>query len=208
VEIPFTLGFRPQLIVVSGLWWESLYSGIFGYNGAFGYYEAISQYIFFTWWNLGYHRAFHDFSFTRWNLGYHGAFHEFFFRTMELRLSQSLSQIFFSSDGIQAITEPFTNFFFHMMEFRLSRSLSWIFSFIRWNFARHIIWGKTPFVYITKSIYIRSASLKTLPLDLGPPLQGKEYDPFYSKLNAKSKCFFPETTYSSMIQVFYSFTEF
>jgi hypothetical protein len=28
-------------------------------------------------------------------------------------------------------------------------------------------------IYIIKSIYIGSASLKTLPLDLEPPLQGK-----------------------------------
>jgi hypothetical protein len=27
------------------------------------------------------------------------------------------------------------------------------------------MWGKTLFIYITKSIYIGSASLKTLPLD-------------------------------------------
>jgi hypothetical protein len=36
------------------------------------------------------------------------------------------------------------------------------------------------YTYITKSIYIGSTSLKTLPLDLEPPLQGKEYGPPYS----------------------------
>jgi hypothetical protein len=46
---------------------------------------------------------------------------------------------------------------------------------------RHMLWRKTLFIYITKSIYIGSASLKTLPLDLELPLQGKEYDPPYSK---------------------------
>jgi hypothetical protein len=53
--------------------------------------------------------------------------------------------------------------------------------------------GKDPlFIYITKSIYIGSASLKTLPLDLEPPLQGKEYDPPYSNVIAKKKAnFFP-----------------
>jgi hypothetical protein len=40
-------------------------------------------------------------------------------------------------------------------------------------------------IYLTKSIYIGSASLKTLPLDIGPPLQGKEYGPPNSKLSAK-----------------------
>jgi hypothetical protein len=37
------------------------------------------------------------------------------------------------------------------------------------------------------SIYIGPASLKTLPLDLEPPLQGKEYDPPYSNKIAKKK---------------------
>jgi hypothetical protein len=49
------------------------------------------------------------------------------------------------------------------------------------------IWGKTLFIYITKSIYIGSASLKTLPLDLEPPLQGKEYGPPYSDATTKKK---------------------
>jgi hypothetical protein len=128
-------------------------------------------------WNSGYHGAFlklsrflsHDgirlsqslsqtftISFSRWNSGYHGAF---------LKLSQ-----FLSHDGIQAIMEPFSSFhdFFLTMEF-----------------TRHIIWGKTLFIYITKSIYIGSASFKTLPLDLEPPLQGKEYGSPYSKLSLK-----------------------
>jgi hypothetical protein len=52
------------------------------------------------------------------------------------------------------------------------------------------IWGKTLFIYITKSIYIGSASLKTLPLDLEPPLQGKEYGPPYSNVIAKKKAKF------------------
>jgi hypothetical protein len=53
--------------------------------------------------------------------------------------------------------------------------------------------GKDPlFIYITKSIYIGSASLKTLPLDLEAPLQGKEYDSTYSNVIAKNKAnFFP-----------------
>jgi hypothetical protein len=49
------------------------------------------------------------------------------------------------------------------------------------------IWGKTLFIYIIKSIYIGSAPLKTLPLDLEPPLQGKEYSPPYSNGIAKKK---------------------
>jgi hypothetical protein len=41
--------------------------------------------------------------------------------------------------------------------------------------------------YITKSIYIGSTSLKILPLDLEPPLQGKEYGPSYSNATTKKK---------------------
>jgi hypothetical protein len=65
------------------------------------------------------------------------------------------------------------------------------------------MWGKTLFIYITKSIYIGSASLKTLPLDLEPPLQGKEYGPPYSNVIAKKKAnfFFSEITYRLMIQL-------
>jgi hypothetical protein len=51
-------------------------------------------------------------------------------------------------------------------------------------------------IYITKSIYIGSASLKTLPLDLEPPLQGKQYGPPYSNATKKRKDnVFPEITY-------------
>jgi hypothetical protein len=53
------------------------------------------------------------------------------------------------------------------------------------------MWGKTLFIYITKSIYIESASLKTLPLDLEPPLQRKEYGPPYSNVIAKKADVFP-----------------
>jgi hypothetical protein len=66
-------------------------------------------------------------------------------------------------------------------------------------------WGETLFIYITKSIYTGSASLKTLPLDLEPPLQGKEYGPSYSNEIAKSKenVFVPEITYRFVIQILF-----
>jgi hypothetical protein len=58
-------------------------------------------------------------------------------------------------------------------------------------------------IYITKSIYIGSASLKTLPLDLEPPSQGKEYGPPYSNATKKRKAnVFPEITYRHMIRLF------
>jgi hypothetical protein len=98
------------------------------------------------------------FLFSRWNSGYHRAFLTNFF--------------FFFHDGILAITEPFSRTFF---------------SFFTMEFWKYAIWGKTLYIYITKSIYIGSASLKTLPLDLELPLQGKEYGLFYSNATRKSK---------------------
>jgi hypothetical protein len=82
---------------------------------------------------------------------------------------------FFFLDGILAITKPFsrTFFFFHDGILKI-----------------HDL-GEDPFyTYITKSIYIGSASLKTLPLDLEPPLQGKEYGPSYSNITMKRKAKF------------------
>jgi hypothetical protein len=84
--------------------------------------------------------------------------------------------------------KPFSRTFsFLTMEYRLSRSLSHeLFLFSRWNSGYHKAFltnffffhdgileirdlGEDSFyTYITKSIYIGSASLKTLPLDLEP----------------------------------------
>jgi hypothetical protein len=76
------------------------------------------------------------------------------------------------------------------------------------EFTKCTIWGKTLFIYITKSIYIGSASLKTLPLDLEPPLQGKEYGPPYSNATMKNKAsVFPEITYRHVIRLFLIFIE-
>jgi hypothetical protein len=140
---------------------------------------------------LAIRKPFMNFSFTWWNLGYHGAF----------------SRIFLlSHGGISAITEPFHKFFFfHTVESRLSRSLFTNFSSFTMESTKCTIWGKTLFIYITKSIYIGSASLKTLPLDLEPPLQGKEYGPPYSNVIAKkeSKCFFFEITYRFVTRILF-----
>jgi hypothetical protein len=71
-----------------------------------------------------------------------------------------------------------------------------------------MIWGKTLFIYITKSIYIGSASLKTLTLGLEPPLQRKEYGPPYSKVIAKKvDVFVPKTTYRFVVRVFFVFLQ-
>jgi hypothetical protein len=108
---------------------------------------------------------------------------------MEFWLSRSLSHELFS---------------FFMMEFWLSRSLSHEpFFFFHDGILAITIWGKTLFICITKSIYIGSASLKTLPLDLEPLLQGKEYDPSYSNATRKRKAnVFPEITYRHVIRIF------
>jgi hypothetical protein len=143
VGIPLTMGFRPQLVVVSGLFVGNPYDGgILGFHGVFGYHKAFSQTFPLSQWNSGYHGAF-----SRIFLSHDGisaikeTFHEFFFHMMESWLSQSLftnfsftrwnlgyqgafSRIFLSHDGISAIKEPFHEFFFHTMESRLLRSLS------------------------------------------------------------------------------------
>jgi hypothetical protein len=63
--------------------------------------------------------------------------------------------------------------------------------------------GDSFHTYITKSIYIGSSSLKTLPLDLEPPLQGKEYGPPYCIAATKKKAnVFHEITYRHVIQLF------
>jgi hypothetical protein len=109
---------------------------------------------------------------------------------MEFWLSRSFShKLFFFHDGILAIKEPFT----------------WTFLFSRWNSGYQGVFhtnfsffhdgihkmhdlGEDSFhIYITKSIYIGSTLLKTLPLDLEPPLQGKEYGPPYSNATKRRK---------------------
>jgi hypothetical protein len=154
------------------------------------------------------------FLFSRWNFGYHGAF---------------LTNFFFFHDGISAITELFSRTFsFFTMEFRLWGSpFSRIFFFFsRWNFDYHGVFltnffsffmkefrdtkyetcnlGEDCFhIYIGTSIYIGSASLKTLPLDLEPPLQGKEYGPSYSSTTKRNRTnFWSEITYRHVIRDF------
>jgi hypothetical protein len=112
----------------------------------------------------------------------------FSFFTMEFWLAFLTN--FFFHDGISAITKPFSRTFsFFTMVFRLSRSLSHeLFPFFQDGILELRDLGEYSFhIYITKSIYIGSASLKTLPLDLEPPLQGKEYGPSYSNATRRSK---------------------
>jgi hypothetical protein len=127
---------------------------------------------------------------SRWNSGYQGAFSQIM---MEFWLSRSL---FTNHDGILAIKEPFH-------ESRWNPGYQGAFHTIK--FTKCTNWGKTLFIYITKSIYTGFASLKTLPLDLEPPLQGKEYDPPYCNEIAKKKAnvFVTEITYRFVFQILF-----
>jgi hypothetical protein len=177
---------------------RSLFTNFSFIRWNFDYHGAFSQTFFFIRWNFSYHGAFSQ-TFLSYDgisaitepshklfFSYDGtsAITEPFLRTFFsydgiLAITESSHKLFFSYVGTSAITEPFYEVFCHTLEFRLSQSLFTNFSFIRWNFARHTFWGKTLFIYITKSIYIGSASLKTLPPDLEPPLHKKEYDTPY-----------------------------
>jgi hypothetical protein len=111
---------------------------------------------------------------------------------MELWLLRSLSHELFSFFTMELWYQEA----FHMNFFLFSRwnsgyqeaFLTNFFLFSRWN-SRDARFGGKLFshIYITKSIYIGSASLKTLPLSLEPPLQGKEYGPPYSNATKKIK---------------------
>jgi hypothetical protein len=115
------------------------------------------------------------------------------FLTMELWLSGSPShELFFFHDGILAIRMPFSRtFLFSRWNSGYQGALLTNFSFFMMGFCKYAILGKTLFIYIyiyiTKSIYIGSTSLKTLPLDLDPPLQRKQYGPPYSNATKKVK---------------------
>jgi hypothetical protein len=129
-----------------------------------------------------------SFYFSRRNSGYQGAFHTIFFSRWNSGYQGAFSRISLSHNGILTIKEPFHEFLFHMIEF-----------------SKCTIWGKTLFIYITKSIYIGSASLKTLPLDLEPPLQGKEYGPPYCNeiMEKKAMVFVPEITYRFVTRILF-----
>jgi hypothetical protein len=199
------MGFsRRQLVVVS-----SLFGGNPFVHGIFQATTYCCLRPFSSRWNFVYDEAFltnflfftvefwlsrslsHELSFSRWNSGYHEAFLTNFisFSTMEFWLSWSLSHelSFFTMEFWLSWSLSHELSFF-TMEFWLSRSLSHELSFSRWNSRNTRFGGRLfSYIYITKSIYIGSASLKTLALDLEPPLQVKEYGPSYSNATRKSK---------------------
>jgi hypothetical protein len=150
----------------------------------------------FSRWNSGYQEAFHElFSFSRWNSGYQEAFHELFsFSRWNSGYQEAFHELISFSRWNSGYQEAFlTNFFlFHdgILEIR--------------NLGEDSF-----YTYITKSIHIGSASLKTLPLDLEPPLQGKEYGPPYSHATREVKailhlartCFFPKSLIDTCVDV-------
>jgi hypothetical protein len=115
----------------------------------------------------------------------------FFFHDGILAITKHFSRtFFFFHDGILAITKPFsrTFLFFHDGILAITKPLSRTFFFFLDGILKiRNLEEDSFYTYITKSIYIGSASLKTLPLDLEPPLQGKEYGPSYSTTTKKRK---------------------
>jgi hypothetical protein len=140
----------------------------------------------------------------------------FFFHGGILAITKPFSWTFhFFHDGILAIMKPFsrTFFFFHDGILAITKPFSRTFLIFHDGILEIRNLGEDSFyTYITKSIYIGSASLKTLPLDLEPPLQGKEYGPPYSKATMKVKtilhlgrtCFFLK----SLIDTWFRFFNF
>jgi hypothetical protein len=122
VGIPLTVGFRPQFVVVLGLSVGIPLTVGFRLSRSLWLSQSPftdSSYFTMEFW-LSRGLSHELFSFTSWNFGCHRAFSRFF-----------------SHNGISAITKLFHKFFFHIMESRLSRRLFTIFSFTQWNFGYH-----------------------------------------------------------------------
>jgi hypothetical protein len=110
---------------------------------------------------------------------------------MEFWLSRSLFHelFFFFHDGISAIAKPFSRTFFNFHDgiLAITKPFSRTFFFHDGILKIRDLGEDSFYTYITKSIYIGFASLKTLPLDLEPPLQRKEYGPSYSNITMKKE---------------------
>jgi hypothetical protein len=149
--------FRPQLIVVSGLFGGNPFvDGILGFHRAF-----FHKLFFFSQWNSGYQEALHtNFSFFTTEFWLSGSLsHDLFsFFSMEFWLSGSLCHELFSFFTMELWLSGSLScklFSFFTMEFWLSGSLSHeLFSFFTMEFSKCTIWGKTLFIYIYIYIYI------------------------------------------------------
>jgi hypothetical protein len=144
VGIPSTVGFR----LSRSLWLtRSLFLETFSSLLKSRRWQSLSRTFLMMVFRLSQNLS-QTFLSRKWNSGYQESFLELLSFTMEYQLSQSHSRTFLSLNGISAITEPFSNF-----------------SFSRYNFRRHLVWGKTLFIYIIESIYIGFAVVWT---SLGP----------------------------------------
>jgi hypothetical protein len=128
----------------------------------------------------------------------------FVFHDGTLSIKETFTRTFLFHDGTLAIKEPFTRIFsFSRWNSGYQGAFHTNFSFSRWNsgyqgafhtnfFSR---WNSQNarfrgrlFSYIYHKEYLHRIRLvKTLPLDLEPPLQGKECGPSYSNATRKGK---------------------
>jgi hypothetical protein len=138
--------FRPQLVVVSGLFCGNPFV-----DGMLGHNLLLSQAYFFTM-NSGCHEAFliDFFLFSRWNSGYHEAFLTNFF--------------LFFHDGILAITEPFSRTFFFFSRWNSGYHGAFLpnfFFFSWWNSGYHDL-GEDSFHIYHKEYLHRIRLVKNL----------------------------------------------
>jgi hypothetical protein len=121
VGIPLTVGFR----LSRSLWLsQSPFHKLFLFHdGILAITKPFTRTFLFSWWNFGYHEAFHM---------------NFSFFTVEFRLSLSLShEFFFFHGGILSITKPFTDFSFTWWNLDYHEAFLRIFSFTSWNLGYH-----------------------------------------------------------------------
>jgi hypothetical protein len=185
-----TMRFRPQLVVVSGHLVGTLCRWDLGHNLLLS--QAFSVGIPLT---MGFRLSrslFHElFLFSQQNSGCQEAFFTklFLFHDGILAIKEPFTRTFLFHDGILAIKEPFTQtFLFHDGIFKM-HDLG--------EDSFHI------YIYITKSIYIGSSLLKTLPLDLEPLCKEKSTVLLILMQLRKGKLlFFPEITYRHVIRLF------
>jgi hypothetical protein len=165
---PFVDGILGHNLLLSRAFFHNLF--FLFYDGILAIKKPLSQTFLFHDGILAIRKPFSRTFFTMELWLSRSLFHKLFFFTMEFWLSGSLSHEFFLfHDGTLAIRKPFSRIFlFSRWNSGYQEAFLTNFSFFTMELSKCAIWGKTLFIYITKSIYIGSASLKTLPLDLEP----------------------------------------
>jgi hypothetical protein len=132
VKLPFMMGVRPQLIVVSGL------SVGIPLTVGFRPQLVVSGLSVGIPWTVGF-RLSQSLWLSR------SPFTNFFSHDRTLAITEPFRERFIFNEGILAITKPFHELFFFTMEFWLSRSLFMNFSFSRWNSGYHEAFSRTVF---------------------------------------------------------------